>query len=151
MIAKEDIKLTSEQTAALLKLKDASVLDRVEPVASKLPALITCQNIYEDFIEKPVNDQHRALMVAPLAEAASVLKQYHSKMDLVLSGGEPVKGEGPHQVEFEEAFKKVDEIRDSLRQPRASEACPVLLRYLATLHEYDGHMLYESIEQQMSK
>ena len=59
LIAKEDIKLTSEQTAALLKLKDASVLDRVEPVASKLPALITCQNVYEDFIEKPVNDQHK--------------------------------------------------------------------------------------------
>ena len=93
-------------------------------------------------------------MVAPLAEAAPVLKQYHSKMDVVFSEGEPVTGKHPcpHQVEFEEAFKKVDEISDSLRQPRVSEACPVLLRNSAMLHKYYKiKWFYEPIEQHMSE
>ena len=142
LIAKEGVELTSEQSAALLKLKDASVLDRVPPTASKPPAAITCQKVFETHFESTVNDQHKELMMTLLAEAASVLKQYHSKMDVVFSEAEPNEADLqvahplPHELEFEEVFRKVDEMSDSLRQPKVSEACSVLVRYLATPHTY---------------
>ena len=150
--------MTSEQTAALLKLKDASVLDRVQPTASKLPAAITCQNVFEMRIESTVNDQHKELMMVLRAEAASVLKQCHLKMDVFFSQAEPNEAELqvahplPHELEFEDVFRKVDETSDSLRQPKVSEACSVLVRYLATPHKYYNIKRFcESIEQRMSE
>ena len=79
-------------------------------------------------------------------------------MDVVFSEAEPDEAELqvahplPLSVEFEEVFRKVDEMSDSLRQPNVSEACSVLVRYMATPHKYYNIKQFcESIEQRMSE